>query len=61
MVIENMNRNQLTDFDWQRTVSISSMEIGPRIKKMPASQVEKLIGSGRHCTEHYLLQKKLIR
>ncbi|HEY0771138.1 MAG TPA: patatin-like phospholipase family protein, partial [Sphingobacteriaceae bacterium] len=33
-VIENLNRNSLTPADWQRTVSISSGTIGPKIKKL---------------------------
>jgi NTE family protein len=55
MVIENMNRNQLTEADWARTVSISSMDIGPRIKRMPESQRTKLIESGRRATKNYLI------
>jgi NTE family protein len=55
MVIENMNRNQLTEADWARTVSISSMDIGPRIKRMPESQRIKLIDSGRKATKSYLI------
>src|SRR5262245_18966333 len=30
MVIQNLNRQRLTDEDWQRTVSISDGRVGPR-------------------------------
>ena len=29
MVIENLNRNNLTEDDWNRTISISSVGMGP--------------------------------
>jgi NTE family protein len=33
-VVENMNRSKLTDADWKRSVSISSGEIGPKIRRL---------------------------
>ncbi len=57
MVIENLNRQQLTKDDWDRTISISSVGISPKVKKLSEEQKQKLIESGKHNTEVYL--KKL--
>jgi hypothetical protein len=34
MVIENLNRNTLTEVYWERTISVSSVGVEPRIKKL---------------------------
>jgi len=44
---ETMNRQPLTEEDWQRTVSISDSDIGPKVKKLSEKQKQKLISSGR--------------
>ncbi len=54
IVIENLNRQQLTNDDWQRTVSISDGGIGPRIRKMSVNEVETLITNGREAAQLYL-------
>lgn len=46
MIIENLNRNNLTEADWNRTVSISSAGIGPKVKRLSPEQKELLINSG---------------
>lgn len=53
-VLENLNRHQLTEADWQRTISVSSAGISPRIKKLSASQKESLVQSGRDYAGKYL-------
>jgi NTE family protein len=53
-VLENLNRNKLTAEDWQRTISVSSVDIGPRIKKLSAAQKESLIISGRRSTIDFI-------
>jgi NTE family protein len=52
--IENLNRNELTDDDWSRTISVSSVGISPRIMKLSNEQKEKLIKSGRDFTSGYI-------
>lgn len=46
MVIENLNRQQLTKEDWERTISISNGDIAPRIRKMKKEEIELLINNG---------------
>jgi NTE family protein len=53
MVIENLNRNNLTEDDWNRTVSVSSVGITPKIKKLTTEQKEMLFRSGKESTENY--------
>lgn len=53
-VLENLNRNQLTAEDWQRTISISSVDIAPRIKRLSTKQKDSLISSGRKSTIDFL-------
>jgi NTE family protein len=54
IVIENLNRSQLTNDDWKRTVSISDGGIGPRIRKLSPKEIETLINNGRVATNLYL-------
>lgn len=53
MTIGKLNRNQLTDDDWNRTISISSVGISPKVKKLSAAEKNKLINSGKSYTEAY--------
>ncbi|HEY3405137.1 MAG TPA: patatin-like phospholipase family protein [Ohtaekwangia sp.] len=52
--IENLNRNQLTDKDWKRTVSISSGDIGPKIRKLSVQEKDFLIRNGYQATADFL-------
>ncbi|MCB0402865.1 MAG: patatin-like phospholipase family protein [Flavobacteriales bacterium] len=54
MVIENLNRNQLTEDDWKRTISVSSVGISPKVKRLSAQQKQMLVKSGYDHTENYL-------
>jgi len=54
LVIENLNRQQLTKFDWQRTVSISDGNVPPRIKKLSKEEIRLLIENGRMAVKNYL-------
>jgi NTE family protein len=54
MVIENLNRQQLTTEDWQRTISISDGNIGPRIRKLSEQELTILIGNGRQAMKKFL-------
>ncbi len=53
IVIENLNRQQLTEADWKRTVSISDGKIGPRIRKLTEEEKRILINNGREATKTY--------
>ena len=54
MVIENLNRNFLTEDDWKRTVSISSAGISPKVKRLTEEQKKRLVESGRIGMEHWV-------
>jgi NTE family protein len=54
IIIENLNRQQLTKEDWQRTVSISDGKIGPRIRKLSVEEINILISNGRQAMKSYL-------
>ncbi|HVG11964.1 MAG TPA: patatin-like phospholipase family protein [Flavisolibacter sp.] len=53
LVLENLNRQTLTEGDWKRTVSISDGAVGPRIRKLQPYEVERLMENGRAATEKY--------
>jgi len=54
LILENLNRTPLIPEDWERTISVSSVGIGPRIKKLSKEQKEALIKSGKLSTRRYL-------
>ncbi len=47
IIMENLNRQRLTNEDWQRTVSISDGDVQPRIRKLSKEEVTMLIENGR--------------
>jgi NTE family protein len=53
-VIENLNRGALQEADWQRTVSISAGDIGPKIKKLSTKEKDMLIGNGAAAMKDFL-------
>ena len=53
LIMENLNRQILIPQDWERTISVSSVGIGPRLKYLSKAQKEKLIDSGRKSTQAY--------
>jgi NTE family protein len=54
IVIENLNRQQLKKYDWQRTVSISDGNISPKIRRLSKEEVKTLIENGRDAAKNYL-------
>ncbi|MFM1916308.1 MAG: hypothetical protein RLZZ531_1977 [Bacteroidota bacterium] len=46
IVLENLNRNTLIREDWDRTISVSSVGIGPKIKRLSQDQKSALMKSG---------------
>ena len=53
LVLENLNRNQLTEDDWKRTISVSSVGIGPKVKKLSSKEKRSLMESGKHFTKAF--------
>jgi hypothetical protein len=53
IIIENLNRQQLTPGDWDRTVSISDGKIGPRIRKLSPEEIALLIENGKKAIRNY--------
>jgi NTE family protein len=54
IIIENLNRQQLTAEDWQRSVSISDGKIGPRIRKLSEKEINVLIENGSFAMKSFL-------
>lgn len=56
IIIENLNRQALSDDDWKRTVSINDGAIQPRIRKLSKNEIATLIKSGRVATSNFFQQ-----
>jgi NTE family protein len=54
IIIENLNRQELSKKDWQRTVSISDGNISPKLRKLSQEEVKILIDNGRNAVKNYL-------
>jgi len=54
IIIENLNRNELTEADWNRTVSISHKGIAPKVKKLKKAQKDMLVDSGRGAMKAFI-------
>lgn len=54
IIVENLNRQQLTKDDWKRTVSISDGKVSPRIRKLSSTEINILIDNGRRALKTYL-------
>jgi NTE family protein len=50
IIVENLNRQDLSEQDWKRTISISDGEVMPRIRRMSRVEIETLINNGRDAT-----------
>ncbi|WP_161888395.1 patatin-like phospholipase family protein [Pontibacter russatus] len=57
LALENLNRSQLEPADWERTISVSSVGIAPRVKRLTKAQKALLVNSGREHTAAYLNAK----
>ncbi|MDX5348792.1 MAG: patatin-like phospholipase family protein [Hymenobacteraceae bacterium] len=57
IVIENLNRPLLKPEDWQRTISVSSSEFEPQVKKLSKEQKEQLLESGREGVRYFFDNK----
>ncbi|WP_051313172.1 patatin-like phospholipase family protein [Sporocytophaga myxococcoides] len=55
--IESLNRIPLIPQDWERTVSVSSAGINPRVRKLSEKELKTLIKSGENATAKFLSGK----
>jgi NTE family protein len=56
IIIENLNRQLLTDNDWARTISISDGGIGPRLRKLSGEEVQSLLRNGKLSMINHLIE-----
>ena len=56
IIIENLNRQHLTDEDWKRTISISDGNVRPRIRKLSKAEINLLIENGKTATNKFFKQ-----
>lgn len=61
IIIENLNRQTLTDADWKRTISISDGAIEPKIRKLSEEQINTLVNNGQSSCQHYFTNKKWLQ
>jgi NTE family protein len=54
LMIEQLNRPQLTEEDWKRTVSVCDGDLNPRVRKLKPEQIERLIECGKAGVRTYL-------
>jgi NTE family protein len=53
LILESLNRTPLIPADWERTISVSSVGISPRIRRLSDEQKAALINSGEMSTKIY--------
>lgn len=58
IILENLNRNKLIPEDWERTISVSSAGISPKIRKLTKEEKEVLILSGEKHTLEFIKKNK---
>jgi NTE family protein len=59
-VLENLNRSTLTKEDWFRTVSISSGNIGPKIRRLSDDEKAMLVRNGQSAMRNFLIRNALV-
>ncbi len=58
LMLESVNRNHLKPEDWQRTISISTLDIGPKIKRVSKEEKEQLMASGQVGVQLFFASRK---
>lgn len=61
IIVENLNRQSLTDDDWSRTVSIDDGNVGPRVRKLSREELDILMTNGAIACKKYLNQQTVKR
>lgn len=54
IVIENLNRHALVKEDWDRTISVNTLGIGPKIRNLSDKEKLNLINSGKKAVDEFL-------
>ena len=54
ITIESLNRSQLNEDDWKRTVSVSSVNIGEKVRDLSQEEKDRLVNSGRAAASRFL-------
>jgi len=57
IIIESLNRQTLTQDDWDRTIDINTFNISPKIRQMSEAEKNKLINSGKKGVQDYFSKK----
>ena len=57
IMLENINRQNLTPQHWNQTISISDGEISSRVRKMSVEEKETLLNNGRMAAADFLAKK----
>jgi NTE family protein len=57
VVHESLNRQSMTEQDWQRSISVSTGGIGARIRKMSQNEKQLLVENGRKGVKYYYARK----
>ena len=57
LTVESVNRSTLTPTDWDRTISVSSVGVSPKIKKLKNEEIERLVASGEQAVINYFKNK----
>ncbi len=58
IIIENLNRPQLTSADWQRTISVSTKGYGAKIRRLSDKDKTILLQSGHDGVQQFLIRNK---
>lgn len=58
IIIENLNRQTLTEEDWERTISISDGNIAPRVRRLSTREVNTLYTNGARSCQNYFAHKR---
>lgn len=53
ILLEHLNRNQMTEDDWKRTIIVNTENVNPKIKKMSLKDKTILINNGKKGVEEY--------
>jgi len=61
IVIEQLNRQALTPEDWNRTISVSTKNFAPKIKRLSEKEKATLLASGREGVQSYFEKQALKR
>lgn len=56
-MLESLNRESLTSADWKRSISVSSSNISPLLKKLSPAQKNQLIENGKKAMREYFGEK----